>query len=41
VHPALFRELDYAAYRVETARFHSKQHAPIRERAEESRCRPT
>jgi choline monooxygenase len=36
VHPALFRELDYAAYRVETARFHSKQHAPIRPRAEES-----
>ena len=36
VHPALFRELDYAAYRVETSRFHSKQHAPIRPRAEES-----
>jgi choline monooxygenase len=30
-HPALFRELDYDAYRVETHRFHSKQHAPVRE----------
>jgi len=30
-HPDLFRELDYDAYRVETFRFHSKQHAPIRE----------
>jgi choline monooxygenase len=29
-HPALFRELDYANYRVETFRFYSKQHAPIR-----------
>jgi choline monooxygenase len=36
VHPELFRQLDYSAYRVETARFHSKQHAPIRPRAEES-----
>ncbi len=34
VHPGLFRELDYAAYRVETARWHSKQHAPIRARAD-------
>lgn len=30
VHPALMRELDYPAYRVETRRWHSKQHAPIR-----------
>lgn len=30
-HPALFRELDYDAYRVETFRYYSKQHAPIRE----------
>jgi len=36
VHPELFRQLDYSAYRVETARFHSKQHAPIRPRAQES-----
>jgi len=30
-HPALFRELDYDAYSVETFRYHSKQHAPVRE----------
>ena len=30
-HPDLFRELDYDAYRVETFRYYSKQHAPIRE----------
>jgi choline monooxygenase len=30
-HPALFKELDYDAYRVETFRHYSKQHAPIRE----------
>jgi choline monooxygenase len=30
-HPELFRELDYDAYRVETFRYYSKQHAPIRE----------
>ena len=35
VHPGLFRELDYAAYRVETAEYSSKQHAPIRRRANE------
>jgi choline monooxygenase len=29
-HPGLFRELDYANYRVETQRYYSKQHAPIR-----------
>ena len=30
-HPGLFKELDYDAYRVETLRYYSKQHAPIRE----------
>ncbi|MBA3779245.1 MAG: Rieske 2Fe-2S domain-containing protein [Chloroflexi bacterium] len=30
-HPGLFREVDYEAYRVETFRYHSRQHAPIRE----------
>jgi choline monooxygenase len=30
-HPALFKELDYDSYRVETFRYYSKQHAPIRE----------
>jgi choline monooxygenase len=30
-HPDLFKELDYDAYRVETFRYYSKQHAPIRE----------
>ena len=30
-HPQLFKELDYDAYRVETFRWYSKQHAPIRE----------
>ena len=30
-HPALFREIDYDRYRVETFRYHSKQHAPVRE----------
>ena len=30
VHPELFRLLDYRAYRIETSRLHSKQHAPIR-----------
>lgn len=30
VHPQLFRELDYRAYRTETFRFSSIQHAPIR-----------
>ena len=30
-HPDLFRELDYDQYRVETFRYYSKQHAPIRE----------
>jgi choline monooxygenase len=29
-HPGLFRELDYAGYRVETFQNYSKQHAPIR-----------
>ena len=30
-HPGLFKELDYDQYRVETFRYYSKQHAPIRE----------
>jgi len=30
-HPGLFKELDYDAYRVETFRYYSKRHAPIRE----------
>jgi len=30
-HPALFREVDYDAYQVETFRYHSRQRAPIRE----------
>jgi choline monooxygenase len=30
-HPDLFREIDYDQYRVETHRYFSKQHAPIRE----------
>ena len=29
-HPGLFRELDYAAYRVDTFRWYSSQYAPIR-----------
>ncbi len=29
-HPGLFKELDYENYRVETGRYHSRQHAPIR-----------
>ncbi len=36
VHPELFRQLDYRAYRVETAELHSKQHAPIRTKVEDS-----
>lgn len=31
-HPGLFKEINYNAYRVETARYYSKQHAPIRPR---------
>lgn len=30
-HPDLFKELDYDQYEVETHRYYSKQHAPIRE----------
>jgi choline monooxygenase len=30
VHPALHALLDYSAYRVETGRWHSRQHAPLR-----------
>jgi choline monooxygenase len=29
-HPGLYRELDYAQYRVDTFRYYSSQHAPIR-----------
>lgn len=29
-HPSLFRELDYAGYRVDTFRYYSSQYAPIR-----------
>ncbi|MBI3682427.1 MAG: Rieske 2Fe-2S domain-containing protein [Acidobacteria bacterium] len=29
-HPSLYRELDYSEYRVETHRWYSSQHAPIR-----------
>jgi len=32
-HPSLFRELDYAQYRVDTFRYYSSQIAPIRARA--------
>lgn len=39
VHPSLFRELDYAAYKTETRRYHSIQHAPIR-RADRIRVEP-
>jgi choline monooxygenase len=31
-HPGLFKEIDYSQYRVETARYYSKQYAPIREK---------
>ncbi len=30
-HPALFRELDYDQYRIDTFRYHSSQYAPIRD----------
>ena len=33
-HPSLFRELDYARYRVETFRYYSSQIAPIKPRTE-------
>jgi choline monooxygenase len=33
-HPGLFRELDYAKYRVDTFRYYSSQFAPIRPRKE-------
>ena len=36
VHPALFRRLDYGAYRVETGGLHSRQHAPLRGEAGEA-----
>lgn len=31
-HPGLFKEIDYKQYAVETFRYYSKQHAPIREK---------
>lgn len=31
VHPALHKELDYDAYRVDTRRYYSMQHAPLRD----------
>lgn len=31
-HPGLFKEIDYGAYRVETARYYSKQYAPVRDK---------
>jgi choline monooxygenase len=30
-HPALYREIDYDEYRVQTFRWYSRQHAPVRE----------
>lgn len=30
-HPGLYKTIDYASYRVEPRRFHSRQHAPYRE----------
>lgn len=35
-HPGLFREIDFDQYRVETHRFYSKQHAPIRANGDEA-----
>ena len=39
VHPSLNRELDYARYRVETRRYYSIQHSPIK-RVDSARLRP-
>jgi choline monooxygenase len=36
VHPGLHALLDYAAYRVETGAWHSRQHAPLRRAASDS-----
>jgi len=36
-HPSLFRELDYAQYRVDTFRYYSSQIAPIKSRGEGER----
>ena len=36
VHPGLFEELDYNAYRVDVRESHSRQHAPIRSRSQDS-----
>jgi choline monooxygenase len=38
-HPSLFRELDYAQYRVETFRYYSSQIAPIRARCDAGESR--
>ena len=40
VHPGLHRELDYDAYRVETHRYWSIQHAPLRHGGDDRRYRP-
>ena len=40
VHPALMRELDYPAYRVEPRAQHSRQHAPIRPLSDSSAAIP-
>ncbi len=36
VHPGLFKQIDYARYRVELRGLHSRQHAPLRKAAEDS-----
>jgi choline monooxygenase len=36
VHPGLFREIDYGAYRVETRGQHSRHHAPVRSKSKDS-----
>lgn len=38
-HPGLFRELDYAQYRVDTFRYYSSQYAPIRARKDGNEAR--
>lgn len=34
VHPALYKEIEYSEYRVQTARYYSSQHAPLRKRSD-------
>ena len=36
VHPTLMKEVDYPRYRVETARYYSKQHSPVRNQRSDS-----